>query len=53
MKLYDDNQWTVQSSLKVSISAFGPGDPDSNPGWIAVSISNGKLSFHKVPSPCN
>ena len=29
----------------VSIAAFGPGDPDSNPGWFAVSNSDQKLSF--------
>ena len=23
----------------VSIATFGPGDPDSNPGWLAVSNS--------------
>ena len=34
------------SSL-ISLSAFGPGGPGSNPGWFAVSNSNQKLSFHK------
>ena len=29
----------------VSIAAFGPGDPSSNPGWFAVLNSNQKLSF--------
>ena len=31
----------------VSIAAFGPGDPGSNPGWFAVSNANKKLSFYK------
>ena len=28
----------------VSAAAFGPRDPGSNPGWLAVSNSNEKLS---------
>ena len=31
----------------VSIAAFGPGDPGTNPSWLAVSNSNQKLSSHK------
>ena len=31
----------------VSAAAFGPGDPGSNPGWIAVSNSNQNWSFHE------
>ena len=30
----------------VSIAPFGPGDPGSNPGWLAVSNSNRNLSFN-------
>ena len=30
----------------VSIGAFGPGDPGSNPGWFAVLNLNQKLSFN-------
>ena len=30
----------------VSKAAFSPGDPNSNPGWFAVSNSNKKLSLH-------
>ena len=30
-----------------SVAAFGPGVPDSNPGWFDVSNSNRKLSFHE------
>ena len=33
----------MECSLIVSIAAFGPGDPGSNPGWFAVSTSK-KLS---------
>ena len=36
---------TMERSSMVSIAAFGPGDPGSNPGWFAASNSNGKLSF--------
>ena len=31
----------------VSVAAFGPGDPGSNPGWFAVSNLNKKMSFHE------
>ena len=30
----------------VSIGAFGPGDPGSNPGWFNVLNLNQKLSFN-------
>ena len=30
----------------VSIAAFGPEDPGSNPGWFAISNSNQTLSFN-------
>ena len=32
----------------VSIVAFGPQDPGSNPDWFTVSDSNQKLSFYVV-----
>ena len=31
-------------SSMVSIAAFGPGDPGSNPGWFAVQIQIKKIS---------
>ena len=31
----------------VSVAAIGPGDPGSNPGWLAISNSNWKLSFQE------
>ena len=40
-------QQSVKCSSMVSIAAFGPRDPGSNPGRFAVSNSNQKLSFHK------
>ena len=36
---------SIECSSIVSIAAFGPGDPGSNPGWFAVLNSNRKLSF--------
>ena len=38
---------SMECSLMVSIVAFGPGDPSSNPSWCAVLNSNQKLSFHE------
>ena len=35
--------WSMECSSKVSVAAFGPGDPGSNPGWFAVSNSNKKI----------
>ena len=29
----------------LSVAAFGPGDPGSNPGRLAASNSNQKLSY--------
>ena len=35
-----------------STAAFGARDPDSNPGWFAVSNSNRKLSVTNNTSMC-
>ena len=32
-------------SSMISVAAFGPGDPGSNPDWFDVSNSNWKLSY--------
>ena len=34
----------MECSSQVSIAAFGPEDPGSNPGWFAVSNLNQNLS---------
>ena len=36
----------IKCSSIISIAAFGPGDPGSNPDWFSVSNSNQKLSFN-------
>ena len=38
---------STECSSMVSVAAFDPQDPGSNPGWFAVSNSNRKWSFHK------
>ena len=35
----------LECSSMVSVAAFSPGDPGSNPGWLAVLNSNQKLSY--------
>ena len=35
----------------VSKAAFSPGDPNSNPGWFAVSNSNKKFGFETANQP--
>ena len=37
----------MECSSMFGVAAFGPGDPDSNTGWFALSNSNRKLSFHE------
>ena len=48
MKQVSSKKWialSMECSSMVSVAAFGPRDPGSNPGWFAVSNSNLKLSF--------
>ena len=40
----------MECSSIVSIAAFNPKDPGSNPGWFAVSNSNRKLNFMNYAS---
>ena len=41
---------SVECNSMVSIAAFNPGDPGSNPGLFAVLNSNQKLTFKKNTS---
>ena len=47
LHIREDSSKSMESSSMFRVSAFGPGDLGSNPGWFAVSNSNWKLSFQE------
>ena len=44
----------MECSSMVSIAAFVPGDPGSNPGWFAVSNEfKSKIEFSLIMQACS